>query len=386
MPFLLVSLLFLLWGLANNMTDTLLSAFKRVMAMSDTQTALIQFAFYGSYFCFAIPAALFIRRFSYKAGILFGLALYALGAMLFYPSALAESYAFYLVAIYILAGGCSFLETVANPYILAMGTPETATRRLNIAQSLNPLGSITGILLSQAFILSNISLMSISGTYVGLGVVLVVIMIAMAFCLKPLKTSVVNTAEVSAGPSAPARKTNLGSGRYLFGVLAQFFYIGAQIGVWSYTIRLVMLHNSVNESSAATIYLLTIVAFSLMRFVFTWLMKYFAPTTLLAIAAMIAIVATAFVINGTAVIPALIVISGCMSLMFPTIYGEALSQVDEQSKKMGASGLIMAILGGAVLTPVQGVVSDTWGVYTSYAVPLGCFVIVLIYSLYLRKQ
>ena len=164
-PFALVTSMFLLWGLANNMTDTLLAAFKRIMSMSDTQTSFIQFAFYGSYFCFALPAALFIRKKSFKAGIILGLSLYSLGAILFMPAAYAASYGFYLVAIYIMAGGCSVLETSANPYILSMGSPETATRRLNIAQSFNPVGYIIGIMMSKYFILDDISLYSISGTY-----------------------------------------------------------------------------------------------------------------------------------------------------------------------------------------------------------------------------
>ena len=176
-PFALVTSMFLLWGLANNMTDTLLAAFKRIMAMSDTQTSFIQFAFYGSYFCFALPAALFIRKKSFKSGIILGLLLYAFGAMLFMPAAYAASYGFYLVAIYIMAGGCSVLETSANPYILSMGSPETATRRLNIAQSFNPVGSIVGIIMSKYFILDDISLYSISGTYAALGVILLGILV-----------------------------------------------------------------------------------------------------------------------------------------------------------------------------------------------------------------
>ena len=184
-PFALVTSMFLLWGLANNMTDTLLAAFKRIMSMSDTQTSFIQFAFYGSYFCFALPAALFIRKKSFKAGIIFGLSLYSLGAILFMPAAYAASYGFYLVAIYIMAGGCSVLETSANPYILSMGSPETATRRLNIAQSFNPVGSIIGIMMSKYFILDDISLYSISGTYAALGLILIVILVVMLFAKMP---------------------------------------------------------------------------------------------------------------------------------------------------------------------------------------------------------
>ncbi len=205
--FCLVTSLFFLWGLANNMTDTLLSAFKRIMSMSDAQTSLIQSAFYGSYFCFALPAALFIRRFNYKSGVLLGLLLYSVGAILFFPAAATTSYAFYLVAIYVLAGGCSILETAANPYILSMGPKETATRRLNIAQSFNPIGCITGILLSQFFILSELNsasaadraamteadlaavqqheLNAVTGTYMTLGFVLLAVMVIMFLVKMP---------------------------------------------------------------------------------------------------------------------------------------------------------------------------------------------------------
>ena len=185
LPFCLVTSLFLLWGLANNMTDTLLSAFKRIMSMSDTQTSLIQFAFYGAYFVIALPAALFIRRHSFKSGVILGLCLYAAGAILFMPAANAASYTFYLIAIYIMASGCSVLETTANPYIMSMGSPETATRRLNIAQAFNPIGSIIGILMSKFFILKDISLYSVSGTYMTLGIVLIFIMGLMFFSKMP---------------------------------------------------------------------------------------------------------------------------------------------------------------------------------------------------------
>lgn len=378
LPFALVSVLFLLWGLANNMTDTLLAAFKRVMQMSDTETSFIQFAFYGSYFCFALPAALFIRRFSFKAGIILGLLLYAGGAMLFYPAALTESYLFYLIAIYILAGGCSVLETTANPYILSMGTPETATRRLNIAQSFNPIGSITGILLSQQFILRDISLFSISETYMGLGFVLIAIMAVMIFSRMPTGK---DDAEGSVGASFARLLQNR---RYTWGVVAQFFYVGAQIGVWSFTIRLVMQELGIAEADAATYYLASIIMFCLARFFFTWMMKYFRPAHLMAWAAAADIVLCLIVIlmsgSGMTCVVALVLVSFFMSLQFPTIYGIALDGVGDDAK-IGASGLIMAILGGALLTPLQGMVSDEWGVSTSYIVPLISFVVVLWYSI-----
>lgn len=376
-PFALVSVLFLLWGLANNMTDTLLSAFKHIMSMSDTQTSLIQFAFYGSYFCFALPAALFIRRYSFKAGILLGLMLYATGAILFYPAAKAASYVFYLVAIYIMAGGCSVLETTASPYILSMGSAETATRRLNIAQSLNPIGSIIGILLSQTFILQDISLYSISGTYMSLGFVLIAIMVAMLFAKMPQ-----GRGEQIDGAIDSIRRL-LANKKYTYGVVAQFFYVGAQIGVWSFTIRLVMQELNVNEADAASIYLVSIICFCVARFFFTWLMKYYRPIRLMLFASEAAAACTVMVIMGEGTgyvsVVALVLVSFFMSLMFPTIYATALGGVGDDAK-IGASGLIMAILGGAILTPLQGRVSDACGVNMSYCIPLVCFAVVLLYA------
>lgn len=378
LPFALVSILFLLWGLANNMTDTLLAAFKKVMQMSDSQTSLIQFAFYGSYFCFALPAALFIKKFSYKAGIILGLMLYAGGAILFLPAAKTESYLFYLVAIYILAGGCSVLETTANPYILSMGSPETATRRLNIAQSLNPIGSIMGIILSKQFILRDISLNSISETYMGLGLVLLAIMIIMLMSRMP------EGKDEEKGCISVSFKRLIKNKRYTWGIVAQFFYVGAQIGVWSFTIRLVMAELNIEEASAATYYLASIISFCLARFLFTWLMKFYKPAKLMAFASAVDVALCLVIIlmsgSGMTAVIALVLISFFMSLQFPTIYGIALEGMSEDAK-IGASGLIMAILGGALLTPLQGYVSDVFGVSVSYAVPLVCFVVVLCYSL-----
>lgn len=378
LPFALVSILFLLWGLANNMTDTLLAAFKKVMQMSDSQTSLIQFAFYGSYFCFALPAALFVKKFSYKAGIILGLMLYAGGAILFLPAAKTESYLFYLVAIYILAGGCSVLETTANPYILSMGSAETATRRLNIAQSLNPIGSIMGIILSKQFILRDISLNSISETYMGLGFVLLAIMIIMLMSRMP------EGKDEEKGCISVSFKRLIKNKRYTWGIVAQFFYVGAQIGVWSFTIRLVMQELNIEEANAATYYLASIICFCLARFFFTWLMKFYHPAKLMAWASAADIILCLIVIlmsgSGMIAVTALVLISFFMSLQFPTIYGIALEGMNEDAK-IGASGLIMAILGGALLTPLQGYVSDVFGVSVSYAVPLVCFVVVLCYSL-----
>lgn len=394
-PFVLVTLLFLLWGLANNMTDTLLSAFKKIMSMSDTQTTLIQFAFYGAYFCLALPAALFIRKHSYKSGVVLGLCLYAGGAILFMPAAKTASYAFYLIAIYVMAGGCSVLETTANPYILSMGPAETATRRLNIAQAFNPIGSILGIVLSKVFILKDISLYSISGTYMTLGLVLLGILIVMLLIKMPEGRD--DEGGQAEGVSMKSTIKRLWANRrYRRGVVAQFFYVGAQIGVWSFTIRVVMQELGVNEAEAANVYLVAIVGFCASRFLYTWLMRYFAPSKLLVFGSVMSLVCALVVVmaagTGWLLVTFLVLISIFMSLMFPTIYGLALEHVEQPEHggcvgdaKIGASGLIMAILGGALLTPLQGVLSDTFSIYTSFVVPSVCFAVVLLYALYVVK-
>ena len=387
-PFALVTSMFLLWGLANNMTDTLLAAFKRIMSMSDTQTSLIQFAFYGSYFCFALPAALFIRRRSFKSGIILGLLLYAAGAMLFLPAARVASYGFYLVAIYVMAGGCSVLETTANPYVMSMGDPRTATRRLNIAQSFNPVGSILGILMSKYFILDDISLYSISGTYAALGLVLLGILVVMLFARMP------SGKDDDRSDSVGASFRRLLSNRlYRRGVVAQFFYVGAQIGVWSFTIRLVMQETGRLEAAASSIYLISIVGHCLSRFIYTGLMRWFSPSRLLTFGGVMSALLSLTVVlsagTGWLCITSLVLISSFMSLMFPTIYGIALGGImrgdHPADSKIGASGLIMSILGGALLTPLQGMVSDYTNIYTSYAVPAFCFVVVTAYAVYAHR-
>ena len=387
-PFALVTSMFLLWGLANNMTDTLLAAFKRIMSMSDTQTSLIQFAFYGSYFCFALPAALFIRRRSFKSGIILGLLLYAAGAMLFLPAARVASYGFYLVAIYVMAGGCSVLETTANPYVMSMGDPRTATRRLNIAQSFNPVGSILGILMSKYFILDDISLYSISGTYAALGLVLLGILVVMLFARMP------SGKDDDRSDSVGASFRRLLSNRlYRRGVVAQFFYVGAQIGVWSFTIRLVMQETGRLEAAASSIYLISIVGHCLSRFIYTGLMRWFSPARLLTFGGVMSALLSLTVVQsagtGWICITSLVLISSFMSLMFPTIYGIALGGImrgdHPGDSKIGASGLIMSILGGALLTPLQGMVSDHTNIYTSYAVPAFCFMVVTAYAVYAHR-
>ena len=424
LPFVLVTSLFFFWGIANNMTDTLLAAFKRIMSMSDTQTSLIQFSFYGAYAVLALPAALFIRRYSYKSGIILGLLMYATGCILFLPAARAASYTFYLGAIFILAGGCSVLETTANPYILSMGPQETATRRLNVAQAFNPLGSITGILLSTFFIQAELNqadaaaraqmtdqqlaaiqaheLGAVTGTYMTLGFVLLAVLVLMLFAKMPREKSSdpkdfkdlkdfndTNDTTALAASSGSSFRRLMRNRHYWFGVIAQFFYVGAQIGVWSFTIRLAMAELGIREQQGSVIYLISIIGFSASRFIFTWLMKYFRPSRLLVVAAVADIALSLVVVltQGMGWLPvvALIAISLFMSLMFPTIYGIALGGVSVDDAKIGASGLIMAILGGALLTPLQAIISDASSINTSYLVPAACFLVVLLYGLYVER-
>lgn len=397
-PFVLVSLLFLLWGVANNMNDTLLAAFRRIMSMSDLQTSLVQFAFFGAYFCFALPAAIFIGRHSYKSGILLGLALYAAGTMLFYPAGQTASYGFFLFAIYVMAGGCAVLETTANPYILSMGPKETATRRLNIAQTLNPVGAICGILLSRHFILSELNaadaaeragmgsaalaeiqtheLSAISMTYMFIGAVLAVLFVIIAVVRMPADKDSGNLNIKSAFGTLWKNR------RWRYGVVAQFFYVGVQTGVWSFTIRLAMDRLGMLERDASMIFLYSIIAFTACRFLFTWLMGFIRPVRLLLWAAAAAVGCTLVVIfgNGMPSIWALVGISACMSLMFPTIYGIALEGISGESAKLAASGLIMAILGGALITPLQALVSDAFGIGDSFWVPTVCLSVVLAYA------
>jgi MFS transporter, FHS family, L-fucose permease len=403
-PFILITILFFMWGLANNLTDTLLAAFKKIKSMNDFQTSFIQMAFYGAYFCLALPAAVFIKRFTYKSGVLLGLFFYIAGCLLFLPAGNAQSYAFFLVALYVLASGCSILETAANPYILAMGPESSATRRLNLAQSFNPIGSIAGILLSKVFILSKLNvageaerkLMSaeelraiqtveidaVTMTYVGIGVLLVGIGLLIAFTKMPKMSD-----EDTKINLLPTLKRLMKIPHYSWGVVAQFFYVGAQIGVWSYTIRYVMQELNLEEDTAADYYVYSLVAFTISRFIATALMKYIRPGILLTGAAILAIISSLVVIygNGLIAVYALISISAFMSLMFPTIYGLAMHGLGKDSKIAG-SGLIMAILGGAVLTAIQGLVSTQLeSIHLAFFVPLSCFAVVALYGFMSKK-
>ncbi len=426
-PFVLLTSCFAWWGLANNMTDTLLAAFKRIMSLSDFQTSWIQIAFYGSYFCLALPAALFVKKWTYKAGVLLGLGLFVCGALLFFPASKTMSYAHFLLALYILAGGLSILETAANPYIIAMGPEESGTRRLNFAQSFNPIGSILGVFLSKWFILSELNragaedraamsreqlgriqseeLAAVMEPYVAVALFLTLVWVLIAATRWPRAADSGGDLELAATVGRLIRVS-----RYRWGVAAQFFYVGAQIGVWSFTIRYVMLELGLNEDQAASYYLAALILFTVSRFVNTWLMRFLSPGALLCLMSLIAMGCTLGVIlaggpagvyalvgisgcmslmfptifgctlgvilaGGPAGVYALVGISGCMSLMFPTIFGLSVQGLGEDTK-IGGAGLIMAILGGAVLTALQGQVSDMTGsIRIAYAVPLACFLV-----------
>ena len=404
LPFILITSLFFMWGLANNMTDTLLAAFKRIMSMSDFQTSWIQIAFYGSYFVLALPAAIFIKKFTYKAGVLLGLGLFVVGGLMFYPASQTMVYSHFLISLFVLAGGLSILETSANPYIIAMGPEESGTRRLNLSQSFNPIGSIAGVFLSKVFILSQLNqasetdraamsetelseiqsaeLAAVMGPYVGVALLLVILWLIIVFTKMPKASD-----EDEKLNLLPTLKRLVKKPNYVWGVVAQFFYVGAQIGVWSFTIRYVMLELNVLEDQAADYYLAALVLFTICRFIFTGLMKFISPGNLLFILSLVAVGCTLLVIygSGMAGVIALVAISGCMSLMFPTIYGLAVTGLGKDTK-IGGSGLIMAILGGAVLTAVQGQVSDaTDDIHMAFWVPLACFLVVAFYGMLARK-
>ncbi|MGB3586943.1 MAG: L-fucose:H+ symporter permease, partial [Tunicatimonas sp.] len=338
-------------------------------------------------------------------GVLLGLGLFIAGSLLFYPASQTMVYGHFLGALFVLAGGLSILETAANPYIIAMGPEENGTQRLNLAQSFNPIGSIIGVLLSKLFILSQLNqasaesraamspdelqaiqsgeLIAVMGPYVGVAAVLLIIWLLIAFSRMPKASEADDSLNISTTVARLLKNRN-----YVWGVVAQFFYVGAQICVWSFTIRYVMQELTINEDEAASYYLAALVLFTVSRFICTALMKYISPGNLLAILALLAILCTTVVVLGGGIVGvyALIAISACMSLMFPTIYGLAVRGLGDDTK-IGGSGLIMAILGGAVITSIQGQISDLTGsIHLAYIVPLLCFIVVAFYGRLAHKQ
>ena len=413
LPFIVVTCCFALWGFANDITNPMVKAFSKIFRMSVTDGALVQVAFYGGYFCMALPAAMFIRRHSFKSGIIMGLALYALGVLLFLPARAMGSFWPFLIAYFILTCGLSFLETTANPYILLMGDRETATRRLNFAQSFNPIGSLAGMYVAMHFIQARLSpldtaqratlddtqfealkqsdLSVLVQPYALLAVVIILLLLVLLFVRIP---AVRQSARESRAPLWPAVKRLMANKPYRNGVLAQFFYVGAQITCWTFIIQYgtrVFMAEGMGEQAAEVLSqrynIVAMVLFCLMRFVNIYLMKYIKPGRLLAAFATVALLLLAVVIlvGGRAGMCCLVAVSACMSLMFPTIYGIALGGVQDDAE-VGSAGLIMAILGGSLLPAAQALIIDSKvsfmpAVNLSFVVPALCFVVVMLYGL-----
>lgn len=396
-PFVLLTICFAAWGVAANMTDPLVKVFSKIFTMSSLQSALVQFAYYGAYFCLAIPAAFINKRFSYKTGVLTGLGCAAAGAFLFYPASQTMTYGFFRAALFVLAGGLSILETSANPYVMAMGNQKSATRRLNLAQAFNPVGTNLGVFLAATLILPNLNqasaqeraAMSVSELknvigaeldavmlpYVGMACVLVLVWVAIFLIKAPIQESVESSVEdVKLGASL---KRLVANKHYRFGVLAQFFNVGAQTCVWTFTIQYAMKATGGNEVSGGEILQYSMIVFLISRFVMTWVMQYLYPARLLMIMSLIAMALCIFMTQSPnlAGVIALVSISACLSLMFPTIYGIALEGLGEDTK-LGAAGLVMAILGGAIMPLFQAAIIDSAGVVVSYIVPAICFLLV----------
>lgn len=407
--FILITSLFALWGFANDITNPMVAAFQTVMELSAFQASWVQCAFYGGYATMAVPAALFIRKFSYKSGILLGLGLYATGAFLFIPAASMQNFLFFCLSLYILTFGLAFLETTANPFILSLGTKETSTRRLNLAQAFNPMGSLSGMAVASLIVLPSLrsdrrneagetifhtltelekaeirlhDLEVIRNPYVVLGVVVVLMFIIIALKRMP---------QTSANDEQDSAKSTLSrlwhNSIYREGVLTQVFYVAAQIMVWTFIIQYAD-NLGINKARAQNYNIFAMSMFLCSRFISTFLMKYVNSRALLAIFGVGAMICTlgAILIVGPFGLYSLVGISAFMSLMFPTIYGIALENVESKDTSLGAAFLVMAIVGGAVMPPMQGLIIDLGtvaghpAVNVSFVLPLICFIAITIYG------
>jgi FHS family L-fucose permease-like MFS transporter len=413
-PFILVTTLFSLWGFANDITNPMVAAFKNVLLLSHFESSLVQAAFYGGYCVMAIPAALFIRRFTYKSGILAGLVLYALGCLLFIPAGNARDFSFFLAAYFIMTSGLAFLETTANPYILSMGPEETAARRLNFAQAFNPVGSLMGMFVAKDFILGRLDpadetarramaesapeafqkiqiadLAVIVGPYAILGGVVLLAMVAFALAKLPDSTST-ESRESTVGASLGRL---LRTPDYVWGVVAQAFYVGAQIMVWTFIIQYAVNEIGLSAQTAQGWNIVAMVIFVSSRFVCTYLLKFFNPGLLLTFLAIAggALVMGAIFLKGMPGLYSLVGVSACMSLMFPTIYGIALSGLGDDAK-LGSAGLIFAIGGGCLMPPLQALIMDgsAWGPISatraSFLLPFICFVVIAAYGFTVARR
>jgi len=410
-PFVLITACFALWGFANDVTNPMVKAFSKIFRMSVTDGALVQAAFYGGYFAMAFPAAMFIRRYSYKAGVLMGLGLYAAGALLFFPAKLTGMYYPFLVAYFVMTCGLSFLETSCNPYILSMGSEQTATRRLNLAQCFNPMGSLVGMYVAMNYIQARLSPLDTSerarlsdaefeavrdadlsvliSPYLAIGAVIAVLFVAIFFTKMP--TGGDRSHAIDLGPTL---RRLVRRRRYRDGVVAQFFYVGAQIMCWTFIIQYgtrVFMREGMGEQAAEVLSqrynILAMIGFCCSRFVCTFFLRYVNAGRLLGVLAGVAalLVVGVIFLDGRPGLYCLVSVSLCMSLMFPTIYGISLEGLGDDAK-FGAAGLIMAILGGSVLPPLQAWIIDRGevlglpAVNLSFVLPLFCFVVVMLYG------
>lgn len=410
-PFVLITSCFALWGFANDITNPMVKAFSKIFRMSATDGALVQVAFYGGYFAMAFPAAMFIRRFSYKAGVLVGLGLYALGALLFYPAKTTGEYYPFLFAYFILTCGLSFLETSSNPYILSMGTEETATRRLNLAQSFNPIGSLLGMYVAMNFIQAKLNpldtaaranlspsefeaikeydLSVLIGPYLAIGLVIAVMFLLILFWRMPKNGDANHNINF-----IPTLRRIFSMPHYREGVITQFFYVGVQIMCWTFIIQYgtrVLMADGMTEQAAEVLSqkynIVAMVIFCCSRFICTFLLRFVNTGRLLMLLAIVGglLVVGVIFLQNIYGLYCLVGVSACMSLMFPTIYGIALTGLGDDAK-FGAAGLIMAILGGSVLPPLQASIIDKGELFgmpavnVSFILPFICFVVIAIYG------
>jgi MFS transporter, FHS family, L-fucose permease len=401
LPFVLVTVLFFLWGIPNNLNDVLIRQFMKSFVITRFEAGLIQSAFYMGYFLLAMPAALLMRRLGYKSGFLVGLALFSLGTFLFWPAAIAGRYSFFLIALFVIASGLSFLETAANPFIARLGDPSTAARRLNLAQAFNPLGAISGVLLGTVFIFSGVELqpqqvaelqagqayaaylksetMRVVIPYLVLGALAFTILTLIAITRFP--SSLTDDTE-NAGAGSGSFRELFRYPHFLLAVAAQFLYVGAQVGTWSYFIPYVQSYTHEPEKIAGYLLTGTLVAFGVGRFASAWLMRYVSPGKLMGCyaAANALLAAVGMLFPGWIGLWALLFTSFFMSLMFPTIFVLGLRGLGENTK-IGGSLLVMAIVGGAVLTPIMGFISVRSGsMALAYLAPLLAYVFIAFYS------
>lgn len=418
-PFILITSCFALWGFANDITNPMVKAFSKIFRMSATDGALVQVAFYGGYFAMAFPAAMFIRRYSYKAGVLVGLGLYALGALLFYPAKMTGEYYPFLAAYFILTCGLSFLETSSNPYILSMGTEETATRRLNLAQSFNPMGSLLGMFVAMNFIQAKLNpldtaaraqlndaqfaavkesdLSVLIAPYLAIGIVIFAMF--MLILIKKMPHNGDKNHDIN---FVPTLHRIFSLPHYREGVIAQFFYVGVQIMCWTFIIQYgtpILMAEGMTEQAAEVMSqqynIIAMVIFCCSRFICTFLLRYINTGQLLMILAIAggALVCGVIFMHNIYGLYCLVGVSACMSLMFPTIYGIALTGLGDDAK-FGAAGLIMSILGGSVLPPLQASIIDRGELFgmpavnVSFVLPFVCFVVIAIYGqrTYMRSK